>query len=352
MVAGLDGTFRTQCKHPRLALVQPWPDGDLLSLSAAWPGRTWCSTATVGLRQLLDPSAYRVALIHYGWFFLPCSRVEDRPRFAWRGCHLDVARHFPPKREVLRFVELPTVHKLNVLHLTDDQGWRVEMQRFPELTRTGAWRRRSMVGRGEEPEFDSRPHGGFYTTEDLREIVAHTARHHITVVPEVDVPGHSQAAIAAYPELSTGARPQIWDSCGVSAETLNTDPATVDFYRVVLDHLIEVPPPPPPPVICIGGEEVPGTTPEHGVFLRSLVDHIHSPGVGRRASGVGRRAGTRSWTQWTRCRRRPSSRPGATSRPRRAPRTAGTTWCCVPSTGATSTTGRPTTPTSRSPSAS
>ncbi|MEV5537890.1 beta-N-acetylhexosaminidase [Saccharopolyspora shandongensis] len=234
------------------------------------------------LRQLLGPAAYRSALIHYGRCLLPCGRVEDRPRFAWRGCHLDVARHFMPKREVLRFVELLAMHKLNVLHLhlTDDQGWRVEVPRFPNLTRVGAWRRRSMVGRGEQPEFDERPHGGFYTSDDLREIVAHAARHHITVVPEVDVPGHSQAAIAAYPELGTGQRPRVWESWGVSDEILNTDPATLDFYRAVLDHLMEVF---PSPVICIGGDEVPGATPAHGPFLRSLVEHIHAQG--RRASG-------------------------------------------------------------------
>ncbi|MER7014754.1 beta-N-acetylhexosaminidase [Saccharopolyspora sp. NPDC000359] len=234
------------------------------------------------LRQLLDPSAYRAALIHYGRFVLPCGEVEDRPRFAWRGCHLDVARHFLPKREVLRFIELLAMHKLNVLHLhlTDDQGWRIEVPRYPELTRVGAWRKRSMVGRGPEPEFDSRPHGGFYTTDDLREIVAHAARHHITVVPEVDVPGHSQAAIAAYPELGGGQRPDVWESWGVNPDLLNTDPATTDFYRAVLDHVMEVF---PSPVICIGGDEVPGITPEHGTFLRELIEHVHARG--RRASG-------------------------------------------------------------------
>ncbi|MGW1679255.1 beta-N-acetylhexosaminidase [Saccharopolyspora sp. NPDC002376] len=234
------------------------------------------------LRQLLDPSAYRSALIHYGRFVLPCGEVEDRPRFAWRGCHLDVARHFLPKREVLRFVELLAVHKLNVLHLhlTDDQGWRFEMPRYPELTRVGAWRKRSMVGRGPQPEFDSQPHGGFYTSDDLREIVAHAARHHVTVVPEIDVPGHSQAAIAAYPELGTGQRREVWDSWGVSNDILNTDPATTDFYRAVLDHLMDVF---PSPVICLGGDEVPGITPEHGTFLRELIEHVHARG--RRASG-------------------------------------------------------------------
>ncbi|MGP4019558.1 beta-N-acetylhexosaminidase [Saccharopolyspora sp. 5N708] len=234
------------------------------------------------LRQLLDPAAYRSAPIHYGRCLLPCGRIEDRPRFGWRGCHLDVARHFLPKREVLRFIELLAMHKLNILHLhlTDDQGWRVEVPRFPELTRVGSWRRRSMVGRGEPPEFDDRPHGGYYTVEDLREIVGHAARHHVTVVPEVDVPGHSQAAIAAYPELGTGTRPQVWDSWGVSAEILNTDPSTLEFYRAVLDHLMDVF---PSQVICVGGDEVPGATPAHGRFLRSLIEHIQARG--RRASG-------------------------------------------------------------------
>ena len=176
------------------------------------------------LRQLLGPRAYRRAPLDREDWTVPCGTIRDRPRFGWRGLLLDVSRHFLPKAEVLRYLDLMAAHKLNVLHLhlTDDQGWRIEIKRYPRLTEVGGWRESSMVGfRGglakgltgaaEAAQLtpdqlplarrDGRPHGGFYTQDDLREIVAYAAARQITVVPEIDVPGHAQAAIAAYPEL-------------------------------------------------------------------------------------------------------------------------------------------------------
>ncbi len=116
---------------------------------------------------------------------------------------LDVARHFMPKEGVLRYLDLMAAHKLNVFHfhLTDDQGWRVQIERYPKLTEIGSWRARTKFGHRASPLWDDKPHGGYYTQDDIREIVAYAAERHITVVPEIDVPGHSQAAIAAYPEL-------------------------------------------------------------------------------------------------------------------------------------------------------
>lgn len=118
---------------------------------------------------------------------------------------LDVARHFLPKDGVLRYLDLLAAHKLNVLHLhlTDDQGWRIEITRYPKLTEVGGWRERTKLGHRASPLWDERPHGGFYTQDDIREIVAYAAERHITVVPEIDIPGHSQAAIAAYPNSAT-----------------------------------------------------------------------------------------------------------------------------------------------------
>ncbi len=157
------------------------------------------------LRQLLGPAAFRRAPVDGGQrkWPLPALRIEDTPRFAWRGMMLDVARHFMPKDGVLRYLDLLAAHKLNVLHLhlTDDQGWRIEIPRYPALTEVGGWRERTKLGHRASPLWDERPHGGFYTQDDLREIVAYAAARHITVVPEIDIPGHSQAAIAAYPEL-------------------------------------------------------------------------------------------------------------------------------------------------------
>src|SRR3954454_24609887 len=171
------------------------------------------------LRQLAGPAAVRVA--GFAPASLPCWVVEDHPRFGWRGCLLDVARHFRTKAEVLRFVDLLAAHKLNVLnlHLTDDQGWRFEVPAFPRLTSVGGWRPSSMVGSGGEQ--DGRPHGGFYTGDDLREIVAYAASRAITVVPEIDIPGHARAALAAYPSLGTSSSYEIWTSWGISTSLLS-----------------------------------------------------------------------------------------------------------------------------------
>jgi hexosaminidase len=217
--------------------------------------------ARQALRQLLGPNAFRAADIHSGRWTLPCGEIEDHPRFRWRGCLLDVARHFMPKAGVLRFVDLLAAHRLNVLHLhlTDDQGWRIEVPAYPRLTEVGAWRHGSWVGRPPDGtvEHDGRPHGGFYTTDDLREIVAYAAARHVTVVPEVDVPGHSQAAIAAYPWLGvTGEPVEVWPRWGVNPTVLDVSERSVAFYRDVIDHVASIF---PTEVLCLGGDEVPTT---------------------------------------------------------------------------------------------
>ncbi|WP_248958567.1 beta-N-acetylhexosaminidase [Sphaerisporangium perillae] len=205
------------------------------------------------LRQLLPAEAFRRAPLGAGPWILPAVRIEDGPRFPWRGCLLDVARNFMPKAEVLRFIDLLAMHKLNVLHLhlTDDQGWRVEIERHPRLTEVGAWRRESQMGwRGPG---DGVPHGGFYTQRDIREIVAYAAARHITVVPEIDIPGHTQAAIAAYPELGNLGTPlEVATTWGVSQNVLNVEEATVRFFLDVFDEVLELF---PSPYICVGGDE-------------------------------------------------------------------------------------------------
>ncbi|GAB3454451.1 beta-N-acetylhexosaminidase [Streptomonospora sediminis] len=233
------------------------------------------------LRQLLPPAAYRRAPLDAAaqaahgnraapgnqgahsahspaaaQWTLPSVRITDRPRFGWRGCMLDVARHFMPKHDVLRFIDLLALHKLNVLHLhlTDDQGWRVEIKRYPRLTEVGAWRAESQVGAGRPPAFNGRPHGGFYTQDDIREIVAYAAARHITVVPEVDIPGHSQAAIAAYPELGEGEPVGVARNWGIIEHVLNVGDATLEFYRGVFDEILELF---PSTYVCVGGDECP-----------------------------------------------------------------------------------------------
>ncbi|MFJ7152661.1 beta-N-acetylhexosaminidase [Streptomyces sp. NPDC100445] len=200
------------------------------------------------LRQLLGPDAFRRAPVRPGTDRLvPRRTVADAPRFRWRGLLLDVARHFMPKDGVLRYLDLMAAHKLNVLHLhlTDDQGWRIEIRRYPELTEKASWRPRTKFGHRASPLWTEKPHGGYYTQDDIREIVAYAAERHITVVPEIDVPGHSQAAIAAYPELGntdvvdTGAL-AVWDTWGISANVLAPTDATLRFYEGVLEEVLEL----------------------------------------------------------------------------------------------------------------
>ncbi|MFC3577896.1 beta-N-acetylhexosaminidase [Streptomyces yaanensis] len=199
-------------------------------------------------RQLLGPDAFRRAPVRpgQGWD-LPEVTVEDSPRFPWRGFLLDVGRHFTPKDGVLRYLDLMAAHKLNVFHfhLTDDQGWRLEIKRYPRLTEVGSWRARTKFGHRASPLWEEKPHGGFYTQDDIREIVAYAAERHITVVPEIDVPGHSQAAIAAYPELGNSdvidtTSLTVWDSWGVNENVLAPTDNTLRFYEGVFEEVLEL----------------------------------------------------------------------------------------------------------------
>ncbi|MEE1838001.1 beta-N-acetylhexosaminidase [Streptomyces sp. SP17KL33] len=220
------------------------------------------------LRQLLGPGAYRRAPIDRDRVWtVPYVTVEDGPRFRWRGLMLDVARHFMPKDGVLRYLDLMAAHKLNVLHLhlTDDQGWRVEIRRYPRLTEVGSWRARTKSGHRASPLWEEKPHGGHYTQDDLREIVAYAAERHITVVPEIDVPGHSQAAIAAYPELGNTdvvdtASLGVWDTWGINKNVLAPTDHTLRFYEGVFEEVLELFPADAAPFsafVHIGGDECP-----------------------------------------------------------------------------------------------
>jgi hexosaminidase len=214
------------------------------------------------LRALLPAAAYRRARIGDGPWRLPLVRIVDRPRFGWRGALLDVARHFLPKQDLLRFIDLIALHKLNVLHLhlTDDQGWRIEIRRYPRLTGVGAWRRESPLGDRRNGRFDGRPHGGYYTQDDIREIVAYAAERHVTVVPEIDVPGHAGAAIAAYPQLgNTDApgwpdEPEVATEWGILEHVLNAEQSTLTFMQHVFDEVMDLF---PARHIGVGGDECP-----------------------------------------------------------------------------------------------
>ena len=230
-------------------------DEGVRALAAGPAGLRW---AVQTVRQLLPPEIYASAVVEGVRWGIPGAEILDVPRFSWRGLMIDLARWFRPVSEVRRLIELAAIHKLNVLHLhlTDDQGWRFECLRYPRLTEIGAWRSRSMVGPADDDVFDQQPHGGFYTQDELRDLVVFAGRLGVTLVPEIDVPGHMTAAIAAYPELGNDPARQlpVGDRWGVIEEVLNVEESTVEFVTNVLDEVMDVF---PSTYIHIGGDECP-----------------------------------------------------------------------------------------------
>ena len=185
---------------------------------------------------------------------LPALRIEDQPRFAWRGAMLDSARHFQSPEFVKRFIDELALAKLDVLHwhLTDDQGWRIEIKRHPRLTEIGAWRRPAGAA---GTDADGKPvrYGGFYTQDEIRDIVRYAAERYVTIVPEIDMPGHMQAAIAAYPELGASRdEPVVSPDWGVHRYLLAVDEPTIAFMQDVLDEVVDLF---PSTYIHIGGDE-------------------------------------------------------------------------------------------------
>jgi hexosaminidase len=204
------------------------------------------------LRQLLPVQAFgKTAVSGVAWT-VPYVHIEDAPRFGWRGLMLDVSRHFEPKSFVLRFLDTMAAHKLNRFHwhLTDDPGWRIEIKRYPNLTKIGSTENWDTFQKGP----DGVNHGGYYTQKDIKEIVAHAAKLHITVVPEIEMPGHSGAAIASYHELGVFNKPanpnNPWQ---LESSNLNVEDSTIKFYQNVLDEVMALF---PSPWIHVGGDEV------------------------------------------------------------------------------------------------
>ena len=190
---------------------------------------------------------------------LPAGEVKDAPRFGYRGFMLDCSRHFFPVEFVKKFIDILALHNINTFHwhITDDQGWRIEIKKYPRLTEIGSTRNRTVIGRN-TPEYDNTPYGGFYTQEEAREIVRYAQERYITVIPEVDLPGHMLAALAAYPELGcTGGPYEVCPNWGVFEDVLCIgNEKTFEFLEGVLDEIIDIF---PARYIHIGGDEVPRT---------------------------------------------------------------------------------------------
>jgi hexosaminidase len=202
------------------------------------------------LYQLLPPQIEKAEPGSGTSWTVPCVRIEDKPRFTWRGVHLDVGRHFFPKDSVKKYIDYLAMYKMNTFHwhLTEDQGWRVEIKKYPRLTEVGAWRR--------ETTDDKTPYGGFYTQDEIREVVDYAKKHFITIVPEIEMPGHSLAALAAYPELSCSGGPfRVGTEWGIFYDVYCAGKEkTFEFLQDVLTEVIDLF---PSEFVHIGGDEVP-----------------------------------------------------------------------------------------------
>ena len=211
------------------------------------------------LLQLLPPAIYSKQPEQHLCWSIPSVQIQDQPRFAWRGLLLDECRHFTGKEVVLRILDFMASHKLNVLHwhLTDDQGWRIEIKKYPLLTQIGSERPHSPV-LGNPTLSDGTPYGGYFTQDDIRQIIGYAADRFITIVPEIEMPGHAAAALAAYPQYGNtdipNYRPEVQTSWGVHPYVYAPKDETFTFLEDILQEAIELF---PSEYIHIGGDEVP-----------------------------------------------------------------------------------------------
>ncbi|GAB3642959.1 glycoside hydrolase family 20 protein [Spirosoma arcticum] len=251
----------------------------LITVAATAPTGFFYAVQT--LYQLLPPAVLAMTQTQgIASLQIPACRIQDRPRYPYRGLHLDVARHFFPVSFIKHYLDLMALHKFNNFHwhLTDDQGWRIELKKYPKLTQVGANRRETIVGHYDDYDpqvFDGKPYGGFYTQDDMREVVRYAAAKHINVVPEIELPGHALAALAAYPELSCEpARPglakayQVATKWGVFPDVFCPTEKTFSFLQDVLTEVMALF---PGKYIHIGGDECPKDAWRKSEFCQQLI---------------------------------------------------------------------------------
>lgn len=214
------------------------------------------------LRQLLPTEIFNSKQVNTEWS-VPAVVIKDSPRFAWRGLLLDTSRHYMPVDFIKKFIDLMAIHKMNTFHwhLTDDQGWRIEIKKYPRLTEVGAYRKETLIGhllRDIPSKYDGQKYGDFYTQQQIKEIVQYAADRYINIVPEIEMPGHSLAALASYPELScTGGPVEVATKWGVFDDVYCAgNEQTFTFIQDVLSEVIDLF---PGKYIHIGGDECPKT---------------------------------------------------------------------------------------------
>lgn len=230
--------------------------GGFVQISAQTPIGLFYGGQT--MRQLLPPEIFSQKMVSNDWQ-IQRVKIRDTPRFGWRGMHLDVGRHFFAADDIKDFIDLLAMHKLNTFHwhLTEDQGWRIEIKKYPRLTEVGAYRA-STPPYGNRGASDGKRYGGFYTQKEIRDIVAYAAQRHITIVPEIDMPGHMAAAIASYPEFGCtdvpDYNPEVKTSWGVHPYVLAPSEETFHFVENMLGEICDLF---PSKYIHIGGDEAP-----------------------------------------------------------------------------------------------
>ena len=231
--------------------------------------------AVQSLMQLLPPDIYSASKIgKKGGWKVPCVEIEDNPRYVHRGLMLDAGRHFFSVSFVKKFIDLLAVHKMNTFHwhLTEDQGWRIEIKKYPKLTQIGSIRKETLVGHySEQPQkFDGTPYGGFYTQEDIKDVVAYAKARYIDVIPEIEMPGHATAAIASYPELGCDStkKYEVGTKWGVQKDVFCPSEKTFSFLEDVLTEVIALF---PYKYIHIGGDECPKDAWKASAFCQNLI---------------------------------------------------------------------------------
>lgn len=213
------------------------------------------------MKQLLPVEIYTGAQAPDADWTLPCMKIQDKPRFSYRGMHLDVSRHFFGMDEVKKYLDIMAIHKLNVFHwhLTDDQGWRLEIKKYPQLTEIGSVRSKTLVGHGRDSRtYDNIPYGEgcWFSQEQVKEIIDYAAARGIEVIPEIDLPGHMLAALATFPELGcTGGPYEVWGRWGIADDVLCVGKeSTMEFLENVLSEVADLF---PSEYVHIGGDECP-----------------------------------------------------------------------------------------------
>lgn len=202
---------------------------------------------------------------------VPVCIIKDQPRFGYRGVMLDVGRHYFPIEFIKKLIDNLALHKINTLHwhLTEDQGWRIEIEKYPKLTEVGSIRKESMVGHYSDKKYDGKPYGGFYTQVQIKELVAYAQKRYVTIIPEIEMPGHALAALASYPELGcTGGPYQVGTTWGVEKNVFCPTEQTFSFLEDVLTEVMDLF---PSQYIHIGGDECPKDTWKNSTFCQELM---------------------------------------------------------------------------------